>query len=41
MRCPRGDWIYNLSTAGLSSGTYTLTIQTTDGVRYDAGFVLR
>jgi len=36
-----GNWIYNLSTAGLSSGTYTLTIQTPDGQRYNAGFVLR
>ena len=41
MRCPCGYWIYNLSTAGLMSGTYTLTIHTPDGQRYKAGFVLR
>ena len=36
-----GNWVYNLSTAGLSSGTYTLTIQMPDGRRWNAGFVLR
>ena len=41
MRCPSGYWIYDLSTAGLKSGTYTLTIQTPDGQRWNAGFVLR
>lgn len=36
-----GNWIYNLSSAGLSAGTYTVTIQMPDGRLFDAGFVLR
>jgi hypothetical protein len=37
-----GDhWIYNLSTKSLAPGTYTMTIQTPDGLRYRTGFVLR
>jgi len=36
-----GNWVYNLSTAGLSPGTYTITIQMPDGRRWNAGFVLR
>lgn len=36
-----GNWVYNLSTQGLSSGTYTLTMQMPDGRRWNAGFVLR
>ncbi|MGH9788390.1 MAG: LamG-like jellyroll fold domain-containing protein, partial [Candidatus Acidiferrales bacterium] len=36
-----GNWVYNLSTSGLSAGTYTLTIEMPDGLRYSAAFVLR
>ena len=36
-----GNWVYNLSTRGLSPGTYTITIQMPDGRRWNAGFVLR
>jgi len=36
-----GNWVYNLSTKGLSSGTYIITIQMPDGLSYDAAFVLR
>jgi hypothetical protein len=36
-----GNWVYNLSTQGLSAGTYTITIQMPDGRRWNAGFVLR
>jgi hypothetical protein len=35
------NWVYNLSTQGLSAGTYTITIQMPDGRRFNAGFVLR
>ncbi len=35
------NWVYNLSTQGLSAGTYTITIQLPDGRRFNAGFVLR
>jgi hypothetical protein len=35
------DWVYNLSTKNLSAGAYTLSIQTPDGRRWNAGFVLR
>lgn len=35
------SWVYNLSTQGLSAGTYTITIQMPDGRRFNAGFVLR
>jgi hypothetical protein len=35
------NWVYNLSTQGLSPGTYTITIQMPDGRRWNAGFVLR
>jgi hypothetical protein len=35
------DWVYNLPTADLSSGTYTMTIQMPDGARYGGAFVLR
>lgn len=35
------NWVYNLSTAGLSTGTYVITIRTPDGLKYNAGFVLR
>ena len=41
VRCPRGYWIYDLSTAGLRRGTCTLTLETPDGQRCKAGFVLR
>jgi N-acetylneuraminic acid mutarotase len=36
-----GSWVYNLSTKGLATGTYTLTVEMPDGQRYSAGFVLR
>jgi hypothetical protein len=36
-----GSWVYNLSTQGLATGTYTITIEMPDGQRYAAGFVLR
>ena len=36
-----GNWVYNLSTQGLSAGTYIITIQMPDGRRWNAGFVLR
>jgi hypothetical protein len=36
-----GNWAYNLSTQGLSPGTYTITMQMPDGRRWNAGFVLR
>jgi hypothetical protein len=36
-----GNWVYNLSTQGLSAGTYTITMQMPDGRRWNAGFVLR
>ena len=35
------DWVYNLRTADLTSGTYTMTIQMPDGAKYDGAFVLR
>ena len=40
-RASNGQWVYNLSTAGLSSGTYTITVLMPDGRSYDAGFVLK
>jgi Beta-propeller repeat len=40
-RSAGNDWVYNLRTKDLSSGTYTITIQMPDGSKYDAGFVLR
>ena len=36
-----GSWVYNLSTKGLGTGTYTITIELPDGQRFTAGFVLR
>jgi hypothetical protein len=36
-----GNWVYNLNTQGLSSGTYTIVIEMPDGLRYAAGFALR
>ena len=36
-----GNWVYNLSTKGLNAGTYTITIEMPDGLRYSAAFVLR
>lgn len=41
IRYADGAWVYNLSTAGLAPGTYTLTIEMPDGRRFNAGFVLR
>ena len=35
------NWVYNLSTKDLSTGTYELTIEMPDGQRYITGFVLR
>jgi hypothetical protein len=35
------NWVFNLSTAGLSAGTYVVTIEMPDGQRYVAAFVLR
>ena len=40
-RSAGNDWVYNLRTKDLSSGTYTITIQMPDASKYDAGFVLR
>ncbi|MFB3095734.1 MAG: hypothetical protein ACE10O_07795, partial [Candidatus Acidiferrales bacterium] len=34
-------WVYNLSTAGLSSGTYTISIRMPDGFNRRTGFVLK
>ena len=34
-------WVYNLSTSELGTGTYFVTIEMPDGLRYRAGFVLR
>ena len=39
-RSSDGQWVYNLSTKGLSVGTYSVTIQMPDGRRYVAGFAL-
>jgi hypothetical protein len=36
-----GNWVYNLSTADLPVGTYTITVRMPDGLSYDAAFVLR
>ncbi|HXE74776.1 MAG TPA: SBBP repeat-containing protein [Candidatus Xenobia bacterium] len=36
-----GEWVYNLGTRALGTGTYTITIQMPDGLRYSAAFVLR
>jgi hypothetical protein len=36
-----GNWIYNLSTKALASGTYVIAIGLPDSRRFDAGFVLR
>ena len=35
------NWVYNLSTQGLSAGTYTITILMPDGRSFNAGFVLK
>jgi hypothetical protein len=35
------NWVYNLRTKDLSSGTYVITIEMPDGLRYAAAFVLR
>jgi hypothetical protein len=35
------NWVFNLSTTGLSAGTYVVTIEMPDGRRYSAGFVLK
>lgn len=35
------NWVYNLSTKGLATGTYLLTIEAPDRRRYNAAFVLR
>jgi hypothetical protein len=35
------DWVFNLSTKGLTAGTYTLTIKVPGGLSYNAGFVLK
>ena len=36
-----GVWVYNLSTKGLSIGTYRITLKLPDGDLVCAGFVLR
>jgi hypothetical protein len=41
LRYSAPNWIYNLSTQGLTTGTYVVTIETPDGLRYSAAFVLR
>ena len=35
------NWVYNLSTKALSSGTYTINLEMADGLRYNASFVLK
>lgn len=35
------NWVYNLSTKGLMSGTYVIVIRTPDGQRYVGAFVLK
>jgi len=35
------NWVFNLNTKGLAAGTYIITIETPDGQRYSAAFVLR
>lgn len=40
-RSSEGQWVYNLSTAGLSTGTYHITLELPDGRRVVGGFVLR
>ncbi len=34
-------WVYNLSTRGLATGTWIITIEMADGPRFSASFVLR
>ncbi len=34
------NWVYDLSTKALGSGTYTITLEMADGLRYTASFVL-
>jgi hypothetical protein len=41
LRYSAPNWIYNLSTQGLTTGTYVITIEMPDGLRYSAAFVLR
>jgi hypothetical protein len=36
-----GKWVYNMSTGGLSVGTYAITIELADRTRYISGFVLK
>ena len=36
-----GFWVFNLSTKGLTSGTYTIILEMPDGQLMSAGFVLR
>jgi len=36
-----GNWVYNFSTAGLTAGTYAITIEMPDGLRLSAAIVLR
>lgn len=36
-----GNWVYNLSTKNLVVGTYIITIEMPDGLRYQASFVLK
>jgi hypothetical protein len=40
-RYESGAWKFNLSTKGWATGSYVVTIQTPDGRRYNAAFVLR
>ena len=35
------NWIYNLNTSGLGTGTFTITIEMPDELQYQARFVLR
>jgi hypothetical protein len=35
------NWVYNLNTKALSAGTYVITIELPDGLRYTAAFVLK
>ncbi|HEV8383250.1 MAG TPA: PKD domain-containing protein, partial [Candidatus Acidoferrales bacterium] len=35
------SWVFNLSTKGWTAGTYFVTIQMPDGLRYNSAFVLR
>jgi protein gp37 len=35
------QWLYNLRTSGLATGTYVLRLELPDGRQWEAAFVLR